>query len=106
MEFLIEYGLFMAKTVTVVVAIGIILLMIVATRRRGRETGELHVQPMNERFARLENVLKHRVLPKKRFRKDGILLRVRELIVLRSPVLLAIMYMEKTPFDLVILLSK
>jgi serine protease SohB len=71
MEFLTEYGLFIAKTVTVVVAIGIILLMVVATRRRGREAGELHVQLMNERFAHLEHVLKHRVLPKKRFRKEA-----------------------------------
>ncbi|MDH3451650.1 MAG: S49 family peptidase, partial [Gammaproteobacteria bacterium] len=71
MEFLIDYGLFIAKTITVVVAIGVVLLMVVASRRRGREVGELHVQPMNERFAQLESVLKQRVLPKKQFRKHA-----------------------------------
>ncbi len=71
MEFLIDYGLFIAKTLTVVVAVGLVLLMVVATRRRGRDVGELHVQPLNERYAQLENVLKHRVLPKKQYRRQA-----------------------------------
>ncbi len=69
MEMLAEYGLFLAKTVTVVLAIGAILVLVLATRRRGREVGELHVQGLNERFEHLESVLKQRVLPKKKFRK-------------------------------------
>ena len=36
MEFLIEYGLFLAKAVTVVAAVGIILALIVAAGQRGQ----------------------------------------------------------------------
>ena len=40
MEFLTEYGLFLAKVATVVIAIGIIVSMIVGASQRNKQGGD------------------------------------------------------------------
>lgn len=53
MEFLTEYGLFLAKVATVVIAIGIIVSMIVGASQRnkqGGDKGHLEITPLNQQF--------------------------------------------------------
>ncbi|MGO2715167.1 protease SohB [Pseudomonas helleri] len=58
MEFLAEYASFLAKTVTVVVAILVVLLTLAALRGRGRKTaGQLQVSKMNEFYKGLRDKL-------------------------------------------------
>jgi len=66
-EFLSNYGLFLAKTATVVVAFGLILAMLASVPRRGRrQAGEhLEVTNLNEKYRKLAGALRTAVLPKK-----------------------------------------
>ncbi len=69
MEFLGEYALFLAKAVTVLVVVALMVAMAVGSRRRGREEGHRVVRALNDRFSQLRATLQQRVLPKKAFRK-------------------------------------
>ena len=66
MEFLTEYGLFLAKTLTLVLAVVFILSIIVANASRhrgeGRHKGEIHVTKINDELERLRDDLRHEVL--------------------------------------------
>lgn len=66
-----QYVLFLAKTVTVVVAIGTVLVLAFSVPRRGRDRhGErLQVTRLNERYENLGRTLRRGILPKKAFRK-------------------------------------
>ena len=65
MEFLAEYASFLAKTVTVVVAILVVLLTLAALRGRGRKTaGQLQVSKMNEFYKGLRDKLEQSLLSK------------------------------------------
>ncbi|MCL2919565.1 protease SohB [Shewanella litorisediminis] len=69
MEFLYEYGLFLAKAVTVVAAIGAILIMIFAGAARGKgDKGELTLTNITEELDHLKTHLKHELLDKKAFK--------------------------------------
>ncbi|WP_110599905.1 protease SohB [Salinicola lusitanus] len=70
-EWLAEYGLFLAKTVTLVVAIGIILALMAQGRRRGRGDNEakLTVTELDERFQRRSRQLRLAAEPKARRRQ-------------------------------------
>lgn len=75
MEFLTEYGLFLAKTVTFVVAIFIIISLIVSVSSRGKksEKGQIHISKLNEKFKLMREALQHAVLDEdhlKQFEKD------------------------------------
>lgn len=52
MDFLVEYGLFLAKSVTVIVSFGIIvaILLAVGNRNRGPEKGFIDVSHLNEKY--------------------------------------------------------
>lgn len=66
MEFLAEYGLFLAKTVTLVLAVLVVLLLVVsmAARNRGnpRDKGSLHVLNLNDEIEDMRDALRHEVL--------------------------------------------
>lgn len=65
MEFLIDYGLFLAKAVTLVAAIIVVVMVIVSAAHRQKDDddeGELHLKRMNERFDRLKENLQRRML--------------------------------------------
>ncbi|MDT8428582.1 MAG: protease SohB [Pseudomonadales bacterium] len=67
MEYLIEYGLFLAKTVTLVFAIIAILGALMAAGNRNRRQGnkgEISVTHLNEEFDHLSDTLKRNVLDK------------------------------------------
>lgn len=64
MEFLTEYGLFLAKTVTIVVAIGVIAGLIFSAGHRQKKTdkGHIEVSKLNEKFEHMRDVLKEATL--------------------------------------------
>lgn len=67
MEFLIEYGLFLAKSVTVVVAILLVIIVLMSLRMREKhKTGEGHIEVrhLNDRLRDMRQSLKLAVLDK------------------------------------------
>ncbi len=66
-EFLSEYGLFLAKAVTVVIAIIMIISVAAASaqsRQRRDHKGEIMVTPLNDFFDDLQDTLRHYLLDK------------------------------------------
>ena len=63
MEFLLQYGLFLAKTVTLVAAFIIIVGSIVAIsqRQKDKQDGNLRIKNLNDRFDRMRRVLEHKI---------------------------------------------
>jgi len=64
-EFLFEYGLFLAKTVTFVVAVVFIIGVAAAASKKARESGGLVVTSLNDRYRSMIDTLRDAVLPKK-----------------------------------------
>lgn len=64
MEFLTNYGLFFAKTLTFVVAVFIVVSLILSAGGRGKksEKGQIHVSKLNEKFKSMREALQHSVL--------------------------------------------
>ena len=73
MEFLLEYGLFLAKSVTVVIAVIVIVSAIaVASQRNKRESSDGHIEvtTLNHKFEDWEDMLKFEILDEADFKKD------------------------------------
>ena len=64
MEFLTEYGLFLAKTVTFVIAFGVIVAIAVAagSKTQSKEKGKVEVKKLNERYDEMKETLQSVVL--------------------------------------------
>jgi serine protease SohB len=64
LEFLTEYGLFFAKTLTFVVAVFIIVTLIVSAGARGKksEKGQIQVSKLNDKYKATREALQHAVL--------------------------------------------
>lgn len=64
MEFLAEYGLFLAKVVTLVIAIGVVIGLVVSagSRHKKSEKGHIEVKKLNEKFEQMTDVLKEATL--------------------------------------------
>jgi serine protease SohB len=60
LEFLYEYGLFLAKAITFVIAIGIILALIVSAglKNKGQSEGNIEVTKLNEKYKEVTDSLK------------------------------------------------
>ena len=74
-ELLIDYVSFFAKTLTVVLAIGVVLIIVLASAsRRSRESAEqLQIKPLNQRYDSMRTMLQQAILPKnelKRLKKE------------------------------------
>lgn len=70
-QFLLDYGLFLAKAVTVLVAIGLVLLMVAGmSRRGGGQANGLHVEKLNERYRDIARAVQQTVLSKSAFKKQ------------------------------------
>ncbi len=67
-EFFLDYGLFLAKTVTLVAAVLFVIGFAVATSRRGKDEGGLTVKSLNARYRDLTDTVRREVLPKKAFK--------------------------------------
>lgn len=74
MDFVLQYGLFAAKTVTVVVALvvafGVLAALVAGLSRRSRQPDRLQVTDLNGRYASLKRTLESRILPRKGFRSE------------------------------------
>ena len=71
-EFLSEYGLFLAKSITVVVAILLVVGGVAASTRRGHgdHEGEIKIENLNEAYEDMEHSLKYAVLSKEELKKE------------------------------------
>lgn len=70
-EALIDYGLFLAKTLTVLIAIGTLLVVLVRARRGQQAHGNrIEVIDLNARYRDMARALKRAALPKKDFLKS------------------------------------
>ena len=71
MEYVIEYGMFLAKAATVVIAIMLVIGAIAAAgnRRRSGKRGRIKVTKLNRHVDELRNALRASVLPKARIKQ-------------------------------------
>ena len=70
MEFLYEYGLFVAKAITLVIAILVVIggIMIMAAKGRAGKQGKLKVRHLNKRYQAMAMTLQSKILPKQAFK--------------------------------------
>ncbi|EHC06127.1 Peptidase S49 domain protein [Shewanella baltica OS625] len=69
MEFLFEYGMFLAKAVTIVVAIvAVIIVVLASTVKHKSDKGELRITNLSEELEELKHGLKEELLSKKQFK--------------------------------------
>ncbi|KFZ37955.1 peptidase S49 [Shewanella mangrovi] len=70
MEFLYEYGLFLAKAVTLVVAIAVVVAIVVSSAVKPKaEKGELHLSDLSDELSSLKHHLNAELLDKKAFKQ-------------------------------------
>lgn len=72
MEFLVEYGMFLAKSATIVVAIVIVVGVVAASGQRSRKPGRkgsLKVSRLNEHFEEMKEALRSSILEKKELKQ-------------------------------------
>ena len=69
-DMLLDYGLFLAETLTVVVGIGVLIALIATLARRESRTEHLEVRCINRAFEELGRSVRHQVLPAKRFKAE------------------------------------
>lgn len=76
MEFLLDYGLFFAKTLTIVIAIAIVIGLIVSAKMKGgasHEDGGIEIKKLNEKLDDVQEALQEVILDKdelKQLKKD------------------------------------
>ena len=70
-EFWLQYGLFLAEAVTVVVAIGVVIALVAGFARRERDGERLEVKHLNAKYAAMERAIKREVLPRKQFKAQS-----------------------------------
>jgi len=70
-DFLSQYGLFLAETVTLVIAIAVVIGIAVSagTRNRGGDDGQIEVRKLNERYYSMRDVLMSQRLDEKDYKK-------------------------------------
>ncbi len=71
MEFLSEYGLFLAKLATVVVAIVVVIGFAFAASKRSSQQDGLDVQNLNRRFEKLGDAIRSTVQGKSTYKKEA-----------------------------------
>ena len=69
-DMLLEYGLFLAETLTVVVGIGVLIALIATLARRESSAEHLEVRCINRAFEDLGRSVRHEVLPAKQFKAE------------------------------------
>lgn len=68
-QFFFAYGLFLAKALTVVVAVGAVALLVVGLSRRSHAEAHLEVRKLNDRFRQLALALKRAALPRSEWKR-------------------------------------
>ena len=72
LEYLIQYGVFLAKAATIVIAIVIIIAAIASSgsrQRRVDKKGHINVNHLNEHFDDMKDTLRHSVLEKEQLKQ-------------------------------------
>ena len=69
MEFFLDYGMFLAKAVTIVIAIIIVLIAIAGVSRRPQVTGSLRIEKLNDKYREMADTLQRAVLNKAAWKK-------------------------------------
>jgi len=67
-EFFVDYGLFLAKTLTIVAAVVFTIGAVAAASRKGRDPGGLTVRNLNDRYRNLADTLRKEILPKREYK--------------------------------------
>lgn len=63
MEFIAEYGLFLAKIVTVLVALGVVVALIAtSSKATSKEKGHFEITSLNEKFQHMEDAINEAIL--------------------------------------------
>ncbi|MFQ6022394.1 MAG: protease SohB [Acidiferrobacterales bacterium] len=70
-DILMQYGLFLAKAVTIVAAVGVVIILAVSLSRRARPMERLEVKSLNQKYETMAQTLKRGVLSKKEYRKEA-----------------------------------
>lgn len=70
MAFLNDYGLFLAKTVTLLVALGVAIAMLAGVSRRSSAPPGIRVDKLNDRFRELGRAVRQAALSKAAFKKQ------------------------------------
>lgn len=70
MDFVLQYGLFVAKTLTVVVALGVLAALVMRLSRRGAQPDRLQVTRLNDRYRGFKRALEAGILPHKGFKAE------------------------------------
>ena len=72
MEYLSEYGVFLAESVTVVIAILVVAggLFAIGHRQRGEEEGHIEIRKLNERYRNFRQAMQQAVLTEDDFKKE------------------------------------
>ena len=68
-EALIEYGLFFAKTATLVIALIIVVSVLASLRSRDKTAERLEVKNINDKYDTMRQLLEHEVLDKNALKK-------------------------------------
>ena len=67
-EFFLQYGLFLAQTVTVVIAIVFVIAFAASASKKGRESGGLVVKSLNQRLEKLSDALRTEITSRKQMK--------------------------------------
>lgn len=67
-EFFTDYGLFLSKTLTIVVAVLVIVAAIIALTRKERAAEKLEIKNLNDKYDQLRMAMQSQVLSKKEFK--------------------------------------
>lgn len=69
-DMLLEYSLFLAKVITFVIAIGVVLAMLYSFSRKAKTEGKLDVRCLNDKYRDMSLYIKSEVLSKKEFKRE------------------------------------
>jgi len=69
-DVLLQYGLFLAKVVTFVVAIGVLMAAAFSLSRRAKSEEKLEVKNLNEKYSNMTLAMKSSIFSKKEFKKE------------------------------------
>jgi serine protease SohB len=70
-EILMQYGLFLAKAVTILAALAIAVALLMGFSRRERSAERLEVKHLNAKYESMGQLLKRETLPKKLFKQEA-----------------------------------
>lgn len=64
MEFLLDYGMFFAKTITFVVAIAVVALLVLSAgmKQPGQEAGQIEIKKINDKYDEVSNIVRDAIL--------------------------------------------